>query len=113
MDRFPNPIIPPKGKRYVTYSSNYMGSGKVFTNPFSSFKEIQSITAMFIHTCSHWKDIWIQYYIRCRKTCLLCKQFISTIADLFSSFKSICLPLFIKRHTNNSSAEPSYYLGTP
>ncbi|OQA10353.1 MAG: hypothetical protein BWY67_01175 [Bacteroidetes bacterium ADurb.Bin397] len=102
MNGFPDRIISPKGKRNIGDTTANFGVWKICFNPSGSFKKIDCIFAMFIHSRCNGKNIGIKNDILWKEMHFINQDIIGTFTDIDSALVCIGLTLFIKCHYYDS-----------
>src|ERR1700739_1098799 len=104
VNRLSNSIIPTKRKRHITNSTTYFSVWQVRLYPFGSFKKVNSISLMLLHTGSHRKYVRIENNILCREPNFFSKYIICAPTYIYPALQGVCLAPFIKSHYNGGSA---------
>ena len=98
MHCFTNSVVTTERKRNITHATADTCIRKIFLNPFCSSEKIDCILAVFFHSGSYWKNIWIENNIFRWKTDLINQNIIRSFADFNSPFIIIGLTYFVKSH---------------
>ena len=105
-------VVAAERERQVAHSAAYVCSTQVFLYPTTGADEINAICRMLLDTRCHGKDIRIENYLIRLKARLLCQQFKGTATDLNLALICRSLPLLIKGHNHNHSAQTACLDGT-
>src|SRR5205085_8982039 len=88
-------------ERDVAYASAHPRAGKIGLDPARRVYEVDRIIAMFLETCGHGQDVWIENDIVRLKTCTVRQQVVSSLANFHFALEVVSLSCFVERHHND------------
>lgn len=105
MHCFADIVVASEGEAEVAHAATHMRAFQMGTDPFCRTDKLQCIIVMLFDTCGNRQDIGVEDDVQRIHPYLLRQQLISPLRDLYPTLIGRCLPLLIKAHHDNSSAE--------
>ena len=111
MHGFTNAVVSSKRKRHITDPTTTAAMRQIFAYPSYALYKINGIFSMFLHSCTHRKNIQIKNDVFRRKLRLVNQQLVRSLSNFNTSLEVVGLPYLIKSHYNYSSPIPLDFLG--
>ena len=100
-------VVSSERERQIAYTAAYMCSLKIFPYPGRSLDEITAVGSMLFDTCSHSKDIRVEYYLIRLKTGFFGQQTESPAAYFNFTVVGGSLTILVKSHYHNDCTQAS------